>query len=110
MPGLYEAPAKPEAYYQAKQSHALLSGGPPPREILETDVEGTFLVADDPWTTDALKGYVLAAYHYLETGEAFCETEGCRLYDAHRQPALVEAQLESPAFFERHAERYGIGE
>lgn len=29
VPGLYEAPAKPEAYYRAKQQHALLSGGRP---------------------------------------------------------------------------------
>jgi hypothetical protein len=107
VPGLYEAPAKPEAYYRAKQSHALVAGDAPPREVLEREVEGEFLVADDPRTTDALKGYVLAAYHYLETGEAFCETAGCRLYDAHRQPGLVEAQLREPEFCEPHAARYG---
>ena len=107
VPGLYEAPAKPESYYKAKQSHALMAGDAPPREVLEQEVEGDFLVADDPRTTDALKGYVLAAYHYLETGEAFCEREGCRLYDAHRQPELIEAQLREPAFCDEHAERYG---
>ena len=107
VPGLYEAPAKPEAYYKAKQSHALLAGDAPPREVLEREVDGEFLVADDPRTTDALKGYVLAAYHYLETGEAFCGTEGCRLYDAHRQPDLIEAQLRDPEFCEDHADRYG---
>ncbi|QLD90138.1 hypothetical protein HWV07_14290 [Natronomonas salina] len=107
VPGLYEAPAKPEAYYKAKQSHALLAGDAPPREVLEREVDGEFLVADDPRTTDALKGYVLAAYHYLETGEAFCGTEGCRLYDAHRQPDLIEAQLRAPEFCEDHADRYG---
>ena len=107
VPGLYEAPAKPDAYYQAKQSHALLSGDPPPREVLEEEVEGEFLVADDPRTTDALKGYALAAYHYLATGEAFCEDPDCRLYDAHRQPALLDAQLGEPEFCPSHAERYG---
>ena len=107
VPGLYEAPAKPEAYYKAKQSHALLAGDAPPREVLEEEVDGEFLVADDPRTTDALKGYVLTAYHYLETGEAFCGAEGCRLYDAHRQPELVDAQLREPEFCAEHAERYG---
>lgn len=107
VPGLYEAPAKPEAYYKAKQSHALLAGDAPPREVLEEEVDGEFLVADDPRTTEALKGYVLAAYHYLETGEAFCGTEGCRLYDAHRQPGVIDAQLRDPEFCEEHAERYG---
>ena len=108
VPGLYEAPAKPEAYYKEQQRHALLSGDAPPREVLENEVEGEFLVADDPRTTDALKGYVLSAYHYLATGEAFCENEQCRLYNAHRQPGLVRAQLEAPEFCEEHAELYGV--
>ncbi len=107
VPGLYEAPAKPEAYYKAKQSHALVSGDAPPRELLEQEVDGEFLVADDPRTTDAMKGYVLAAYHYLETGEAFCDDERCRLYNAHRQPELVRAQLHEPELCATHATRYG---
>ncbi|MFB6160272.1 MAG: DUF6775 family putative metallopeptidase [Haloferacaceae archaeon] len=106
VPGLYEAPAKPEAYYEAKQKHALVSGDAPPREVLEETVEGDFLVADDPRTAEALKGYVLAAVHYLATGEPFCDAERCRLYNAHRQPALVRAQLREPEFCERHAELY----
>jgi hypothetical protein len=107
VPGLYEAPARPEAYYREKGKHALLSGDTPPREVLENEVEGAFLVEDDPRTTDALEGYVLQAVHYLETGEAFCATEGCRLFDAHRQDALIEAQLDDPEFCPTHAERYG---
>jgi hypothetical protein len=107
VPGLYEAPAKPEVYYREQQKRALLSGGPPPREVLESDVEGDFLVAEDPRTTEALKGYVLQACHYLETGEAFCEREACRLANPHRQPGVVEAQLREPEFCETHGERYG---
>ena len=107
VPGLYEAPAKPEAYYREKQRHALLTGDAPPREVLENEVEGTFLVAEDPRTTEALRGYVLQAVHYLATGEAFCDDERCRLYDAHRQADLVRAQLREPGFCETHAECYG---
>ena len=107
VPGLYEAPAKPEAYYKEKQRHALLSGDAPPREVLENQVEGEFLIEDDPRTTDALKGYVLGAFHYLETGEAFCESEDCRLFDAHYHEDLIEAQLRDPAFCSSHAESYG---
>ena len=107
VPGLYEAPAKPEAYYREKGKHALLSGDAPPREVLESEVEGEFLVEDDPRTTDALKGYVLQAVHYLRTGEAFCERPGCRLFDAHRQGALIEAQLREPEFCPAHADPYG---
>lgn len=107
VPGLYEAPAKPEAYYKTQQKHALLGGDTPPREVLEEQVEGDFLVEDDPRTTDALKGYVLQAVHYLDTGEDFCATEDCRLHNPHRQPGVVESQLREPAFCETHANRYG---
>ncbi len=106
VPGLYEAPAKPEAYYKAQQRHAVLSGDTPPREVLENEVEGDFLVAEDPRTTEALKGYALSAYNYLETGEAFCENEGCRFYNAHRQSELIEAQLRGEEFCDRHAGPY----
>jgi len=106
VPGLYEAPAKPEQYYREKQKHALLSGDAPPREVLENEVEGEFLVADDPRTTEALKGYVLGTYHYLATGEAFCDDERCRLANPHRQPGVVEAQLREPEFCPDHAGLY----
>jgi hypothetical protein len=107
VPGLYEAPAKPEAYYREKGAQAMVTGDAPPREVLESAVDGAFLVADDPRTTEALQGYALAAVDYLRTGEPFCEEAGCRLYDAHRQPALIEAQLSDPPFCERHAAMYG---
>lgn len=107
VPGVYEAPAKPEAYYREKQQRALVTGDAPPREVLENEVEGEFLVRDDPRTTDALKGYVLQAFHYLETGEDFCGEHRCRLSNPHRQPDVVEAQLRSPDFCREHARLYG---
>jgi hypothetical protein len=107
VPGLYEAPAKPEQYYKEKQKHAMLSGDAPPREVLETEVEGEFLVAYDPRTTEALKGYVLQAVHCWLTGEGFCDEAGCRLSNPHRQPGVVQAQLRDPEFCEKHIELYG---
>jgi hypothetical protein len=106
VPGLYEAPAKPEQYYKEQQKHAMLSGDSPPREVLENEVEGEFLVNDDPRTTEALCGYALQAYHYLETGEEFCDDDGCRLANPHRQPGVIDAQLRDPSFCEAHAQRY----
>ncbi|MFB6122663.1 MAG: DUF6775 family putative metallopeptidase [Haloferacaceae archaeon] len=107
VPGLYEAPAKPEDYYKEQQRHAMLSGDTPPREVLESQVEGDFLVEDDPRTTDALKGYVLQAVHYLDTGATFCDDGRCRLHNPHRQPGVVESQLRDPEFCPTHAEMYG---
>ena len=106
VPGLYEAPAKPETYYHMKQSHAMMAGGTPPREVLEAAVEEDFLLKDDPRTTDALRGYVLQAYHYLETGDAFCDDPGCMLSNAHYHEALIHAQLEEPALCDRHGSIY----
>ncbi|AQL42218.1 hypothetical protein BV210_05600 [Halorientalis sp. IM1011] len=106
VPGLYEAPAKPEQYYKEKQRTAMVSGDAPPREVLESQVEGEFLVEDDPRTTEAIAGYVLQAYHFLATGEDFCENEECRLANPHRQPGVIEAQLREPEFCAAHAERY----
>lgn len=107
VPGLYEALAKPESYYRAKQKHALVSGDSPPREVLENEVDGQFLRQDDPRTTAALKGYVLQAVHLLRTGDAFCDRSHCRLYNAHRQETVIEAQLQPPEFCEEHAVLYG---
>ena len=107
VPGLYEAPAKPEQYYKEQQKHAMLSGDAPPREVLEEQADGEFLVADDPRTTEALRGYVLQAVHYLATGEAFCEDERCRLANPHRQPGVIESQLREPDFCPEHAALYG---
>ncbi|WP_135533450.1 DUF7001 family protein [Halostella pelagica] len=106
VPGLYEAPAKPESYYREKQKHAMLSGDAPPREVLENQVDGEFLVDGDPRTTEALKGYVLQAVHLAATGEGFCDDERCRLSNPHRQDGVVKAQLRDPEFCARHAERY----
>ncbi|MFP4188343.1 MAG: DUF7001 family protein [Halobacteriales archaeon] len=106
VPGLYEAPAKPEEYYKEKSKYAM-AGGVPPREYLEEKVDGEFLVEDDPRTTDALKGYVLAGYHYATTGEDFCDDADCRLYDAHRQEGVVRAQLRASEFCDEHAAMYG---
>lgn len=108
VPGLYEAPAKPESYYREKQKHAMLSGDAPPREVMENQVDGEFLVENDPRTTEALKGYVLQAVHYLDTGEPFCESEECRLVNAHYQEGVIEAQLRDPEFCEIHRKQYGV--
>lgn len=107
VPGLYEAPAKPEHYYKEKQQHALLSGDSPPREVLENRVDGEFLLENDPRTTDVLKGYGLQAVHYLLSGTPFCEDERCRLFNAHRHEGVIEAQLREPSFCPEHAAMYG---
>lgn len=85
----------------------LFSGDAPPREVLENEVEGGFLIEDDAWATNALKGHVLQAIHLLRTGEAFCTAPCCRLYNAHHQEEVIEAQHRDPEFCTDHDELYG---
>lgn len=106
VPGLTEAPAKPEAYYKHKQQSAMLTGDTPPREVLEGALKEGFLREDDPRTTEALKGYALAAVHVLATGQAFCDVEHCRLANPHRHGGVIEAQLREPQFCPKHTAEY----
>lgn len=106
VPGLYEAPAKPAAYYAAKHRYAMTAGDVPPREYLEATIDGDFLLENDHRTTEALKGYFLQAVHLRTTGSAFCHETDCRLANPHRQAGVIRAQLREPAFCSRHAARY----
>jgi len=90
--GLVEGPARPDEFYERK-STAL--GEKVPSEVAKQGVEGDFLEHGDPRLTEVAKGMVLQAAFYRATGEAFCGDPGCRLFNAHRQEALLAAQLES---------------
>lgn len=106
IPGLYEAPAKPEEYYKLKRKYAF-TGSTPPREILEEKIqEKDFLLKNDPRTTETLKGIVLQAIHFWKTGNKFCKNPKCKLYNAHKQTELIRAQLKPPEFCEKHQELY----
>jgi hypothetical protein len=62
-----------------------------------------------PWniaTAVVTKRYALGAYHYVATGEGFCENEQCRLADPHRQPGVVQTQLRELEFCPDHAPLY----
>jgi hypothetical protein len=50
-----------------------------------------------------MKGYVMQALFYHLTLDPFCSDKRCRLYNAHWQEEVLEAQLEEPEFCERHA-------
>lgn len=91
--GLVEAPARPREYYVEQALHRTLTG-PAFRELAaHSDGGGRYLRPDDPRTTEALKGYLLQAIVYQLTGEAFCGDPKCRLFNAHWQEELIEAQL-----------------
>ncbi|MBW3584012.1 MAG: hypothetical protein KY455_13040 [Euryarchaeota archaeon] len=86
--GLVEAPARSRGYYAA------LAQGPagPGRGALESALMDEQLVHGDPRIPHMMVGYALMAYFWQVHGEAFCSDPHCRLYNAHWQRELIQAQ------------------
>lgn len=57
----------------------------------------------DPRLPEAIKGYLLQALFYHVTGDPFCDSKECRLFNAHWQEELIHAQMRPGAdLCERH--------
>ena len=100
--GVVEAPAKPREFYLLKRQYAALGMDDAAAVELEWRFRGRFITHDDPRLTEVLKGYVAQASVYALTGEPFCAQKSCRLYNAHWQEELIEAQLTGPGFCAEH--------
>ena len=95
--GLVEAPAKPREFYVARRL------GRNKEELKEMLAE-RFIDYEDKRMIEVLKGYAMQGVFYHLTGDAFCESKGCRLYNAHWQEEVLKAQLSEPELCERHRE------
>lgn len=87
IPGLSQAPARSRDYYLAK----MLQPG------LERDLNGgtdRFLAPGDQRTTEVIKGYIWQSIFTFILGEPFCKDKHCRLFNAHWQEELIDAQIE----------------
>jgi hypothetical protein len=87
--GLVVAPAKPREYYLARRFGAGRVGE---ADVLRA-LEGRFLDHEDRRTTEVMKGYLLQAILYHAAGTPFCDDRKCRLFNAHWQEELLEAQI-----------------
>lgn len=94
--GLVEAPARPGEFYVRKHLGADL-------HELREQFRASCMDYQDPRMAGVLKGYAAQAlFHYL-VGYPFCEDCNCRLFNAHRQSELLQAQSLSPyEFCPRH--------
>jgi hypothetical protein len=99
--GIVEAPAKPKEFYELKQKYVAL-GLPVWIEELKEKFRGRFIDYDDERLTEVMKGYVMQALFYHIFGEPFCQEKKCRLFNAHWQEEVLEAQLGEPEFCDRH--------
>ncbi len=94
--GVVEAPARPREFYLKRQL------GADPIQLKE-EFRGRFIDYDDPRLISVMKGYVAQALFYHMTGEPFCHEKTCRLYNAHWQEELIQAQLTGHDFCPAHA-------
>lgn len=88
--GIVEAPARAPRYYLKRQAALSLSVEP---ALITGEDSSHFMVHDDPRLTEVMKGYVMQAVAYHLLGEPFCSDKNCRLFNAHWQSELLQAQL-----------------
>lgn len=106
--GIVEAPAKPRDFYLLKQQYAAIGMKDATTLDLKQRFSGRFIDYDDERLTEVMKGYVMQALFFHITGEPFCEDKNCRLYNAHWQEEVINAQLKSEyEFCEFHQDVIG---
>ncbi len=108
--GIVEAPAKPKEFYLLKQSYSMASSEIP-IDVIKDEFQGRFIDYDDPRLTEVMKGYVMQSVFYHLSDDPFCEDKKCRLYNAHWQEEMINAQIDGK-FCKKHQQllneiRYG---
>lgn len=103
LSGIVEAPAKSQGYYLARQGAEVLGLGEEEKMELARSFADDCLEQGDPRMSDVVKGYLMQAVAYRITDEPFCSDPHCRLFNAHWQRELLEAQLGGDyEFCEKH--------
>jgi len=100
--GIVEAPAMPKEFYHLQQRFAMLGASALPTEMLKKEFQGRFIDYDDKRLSEVMKGYVMQALFYHLFQEPFCSHKKCRLYNAHWQEEVLEAQLGGQEFCNHH--------
>ena len=98
--GMVEAPAKPKQYYL----DLMTNFSEEKIEAVKEKYKGEFLEYHDPRLSSIAEGYVLQAIMYYTTGDAFCESKECRLFNSHWQKDLFHSQLENKKLCDKHLE------
>lgn len=96
--GIIEAPAKPKKYYL----DLMTDFSKDKTDEIKKKYTGEFLEYHDSRLSDIIEGYLIQAIVYFETGEAFCDENKCRLFNAHWQKDLLHTQIENKQFCRKH--------
>jgi len=97
--GMIEAPAKPREFYLKLLTNITQGLN---KEMIENQFRGRYLEYHDPKIGEIIKGYALQALFFYLTGESFCESVECRLFNAHWQADLLHSQIESGKLCYKH--------
>jgi hypothetical protein len=97
--GIIEAPAKPREYYlrlyeKFPQGLNLNS--------IKDEFRGKFLEHHDNNLGLVVRGYAMQAIFYYLTGQTFCESKDCMLYNAHWQEELLHSQIKIGTLCDQH--------
>jgi hypothetical protein len=97
--GMIEAPAKPREYY-----FSLLTNMTEGLNVdsIKNQFKGTYLQYHDSKLSEIIKGYAMQALFYYLTGEPFCKSRDCRLFNAHWQEDLLHSQIQSGKLCNAH--------
>jgi len=93
--GMILAPAKDRNFYIARRLGVKTLR---PEDVCTED----FLRREDSRTTEVAKGLAMQAIFYNVFGEGFCEEKNCRLFNAHWQKDLLNAQIGDSDFCKTH--------
>ncbi len=97
--GIIEAPAKPREYYlrvYEKFSQGLNL------DAIKDEFRGRFLEYHDENLGLVARGYALQAIFYYLTGETFCQSKDCMLYNSHWQEDLIHSQIKIGTLCDKH--------
>lgn len=97
--GIIEAPAKPREYYF--KLYAKVSQGCN-LDVIKDEFKGRFLEYHDKNLSLVVRGYALQAIFYYLTGQAFCQSKDCMLFNAHWQEDLLHSQINVRDLCEQH--------
>lgn len=97
--GIIEAPAKPREYYLALLTNMTQGLN---IDSIKNQFTGRYLEYHDSKLAYVVKGYALQALIYYLTGEPFCESKECRLFNAHWQADLLYSQIQIGMLCNKH--------
>lgn len=102
LSGAVEAPAKPREYYLAKESLTGSGLWELEEAQLKQKLKGRFIDYEDKRLIEVVKGLAAQAMFFYLTGEPFCKSKNCRLFNAHWQEELIYSQVKNRKFCARH--------